>query len=106
VFTRTSFVPEIGRMNEVVGAAFALPVGTVSQPIVTRDAVYVIRVDKRVMADRAAWEKQKDAQRQQIVQALREQAVRDFIEDLRTTAKIDDHRKEIEAANRKAATAA
>jgi peptidyl-prolyl cis-trans isomerase D len=106
VFTRTSFVPEIGRMNEVVGAAFALPVGTVSQPIVTRDAVYVIRVDKRVMADRAAWEKQKDAQRQQIVQALREQAVRDFIEDLRTTAKIDDHRKEIEAANRKAAAAA
>jgi peptidyl-prolyl cis-trans isomerase D len=105
-FTRTSFVPDVGRMNEVVGAAFTLPIGVVSQPIVTRDAVYVIRVDKRVLADRAAWEKQKDTQRQQIVQALREQAVRDFVQDLRTTAKITDNRKQIEAANRKAASAA
>jgi peptidyl-prolyl cis-trans isomerase D len=105
-FTRTSFVPDVGRMNEVVGAAFALPVGAVSQPIVTRDAVYVIRVDKRITADKAAWEKQKDAQRSQIVQAMREQTVRDFLEDLRTSAKIVDHRKEIEAANRKAAAAA
>ncbi|HWZ59158.1 MAG TPA: peptidyl-prolyl cis-trans isomerase [Gemmatimonadaceae bacterium] len=105
-FTRTSFVPDVGRMNEVIGAAFALPVGVVSQPIMTRDAIFVIRVDKRVVADRATWEKQKDAQRQQIVQALRQQAVRDFIDDLKTTAKITDHRKEIEAANRKAAAAA
>jgi peptidyl-prolyl cis-trans isomerase D len=105
-FTRTSFVPDVGRMNEVVGAAFALPVGVVSQPIVTRDAVYVIRVDKRVMSDKAAWEKQKDAQRAQIIQTLREQTVRDFIEDLKTTAKIVDNRRKIEAANRKAAAAA
>jgi peptidyl-prolyl cis-trans isomerase D len=105
-FTRTSFVPDIGRMNEVVGAAFALPVGVVSQPIVTRDAVYVIRVDKRVEADKAAWEKQKATQRSQIVQTLREQTVKDFLADLRTNAKIVDHRKEIEAANRKAAASA
>jgi peptidyl-prolyl cis-trans isomerase D len=105
-FTRTSFVPDIGRMNEVIGAAFSLPVGVVSQPILTRDAVYVIRVDKRIESDKAAWAKQKDQQRQQIVQALREQAVRDFLDDLRTNAKIVDHRKEIEAANRKAAEAA
>jgi peptidyl-prolyl cis-trans isomerase D len=106
VFTRTSFVPEIGRMNEAVGAAFALPVGTVSQPIVTRDAIYVIRVDKRVMADKAAFDKQETTQRPQIVQTLREQAVRDFLQDLRATAKVTDNRKQIEAANRKAATAA
>jgi peptidyl-prolyl cis-trans isomerase D len=105
-FTRTSFVPDIGRMNEVIGAAFALPVGVVSQPIITRDAVYVIRVDKRVEADKAAWEKQKATQRSQIVQTLREQTVKDFLADLRTNAKIVDHRKEIEAANRKAAAAA
>jgi peptidyl-prolyl cis-trans isomerase D len=105
-FTRVSFVPDIGRMNEVVGAAFSLPVGAVSQPIVTRDAVYVIRVDKRVESDKAAWEKQKATQRSQIVQTLREQTVRSFLDDLRTNAKIVDHRKEIEAANRKAAAAA
>jgi peptidyl-prolyl cis-trans isomerase D len=105
-FTRTSFVPDVGRMNEVIGAAFALPVGVVSQPIVTRDAVYVIRVDKRVTADKAAWEKQKDAQRAQIIQTLREQAVRSFLDDLRTNAKIVDHRKDIEAAQRKTAAAA
>ncbi len=34
-FTPTSYVPDIGRMNEVIGAAFALPVGSVSDPIKT-----------------------------------------------------------------------
>jgi peptidyl-prolyl cis-trans isomerase D len=105
-FTRTSFVPDVGRMNEVIGAAFALGAGSISQPITTDDAIYVIRVDRRVTADRAAWEKQKETQRQQTVQGLREAAVRAFLDDLRASAKITDHRREIEAANRRAAAAA
>lgn len=104
-FTRTSIVPDVGRMNEVVGAAFSLPIGVVSQPIQTADAIYVIRVDKRVEASRAAWEAQKQAQRQQVLQTLQQQAVQNFMTDLHDAAKITDNRKEIEAANRRAGSA-
>jgi peptidyl-prolyl cis-trans isomerase D len=102
-FTPTSFVPDLGQMTSVIGAAFALPVGSISAPIVTPKAVYVIRVDKRVPADRAAWEKQKDAQREQLVTTIRDQRVREFLEDLRHSATITDHRALIDAANRRAA---
>ena len=103
-FNRTSFVPGIGRLNEAIGAAFALPVGSVSQPIVTEDAVYVIRVERRVNADRAAWEAQKEMQRAQLTQRLRQQRVQEFVENLRRAAEIEDRRRELNAAARQAQT--
>jgi peptidyl-prolyl cis-trans isomerase D len=104
-FTRTSVVPDVGRMNEVIGAAFTLPVGAVSQPIQTPEAIYVIRVDKRVKADSAVWAAQKPQQRQQVLQALQQQAVQNFMSDLRDAAKIKDNRKAIDAANRRSGAA-
>ena len=100
-FTRVSPVAGIGQLNEVVGAAFGLPVGSVSQPVRTDNGVYVIRVDRRVNADRAAFDAQKKAQREQMVNALREQRVRDYLDGLRKSAKIEDRRKEIELAARR-----
>ena len=100
MFTRAMPVPGLGQLNEVIGAAFGLPVGAVSEPIRTEDAVYVIRVDKRVAADRAAWEKQKQTQREQMMQALRQQRVRDFMIGLRQNAKVEDHRNEIDQRQR------
>lgn len=102
-FTPTGYVPGLGQMTEAIGAAFALPVGAISVPIAAAHAVYVIRVDRRVPADRNAWEKQKDAQRQQLVATLREQRVREYLEDLRQAAKIVDNRAVIEAASRRTA---
>ena len=55
MFTRSSLVTGLGQFTEPVGAAFALPVAAVSQPIKTSDGVYVIRVDKRVLADSAGF---------------------------------------------------
>jgi peptidyl-prolyl cis-trans isomerase D len=99
-FTRGSFVPGMGRLNEAVGAAFALPIGAVSNPIKTSDGVVVLRVDRRVDADRAAWEAQKATQRQQIVNGLRQQRIQSFLQQLRTDAKVDDRRKSLAAAAR------
>jgi parvulin-like peptidyl-prolyl isomerase len=93
----------VGQLNQVVGAAFGLPVGAVSRPIRTSDAVYVIHVDRRVPADRAAWEKQKSDQRQTLLRTLRQQRVREYLEDLRQSARITDNRAAIEAANKRAA---
>ncbi len=104
-FTPTAYVPELGQMNEAVGAAFALPVGAISAPIKTAQAVYVLRVDRRVDADHAAWEKQKDEQRQRLLSTLREQRVREYLDDLRQAASITDHRAAIDAASHRAAAA-
>ena len=102
-FTRVMPVPGLGSLNEAVGAAFSLPVGAVSAPISTDDGVYVLRVDRRVNADRAAFEAQKQAQRTQVMGGLRQQRVRDYLENLRKTADIEDNRKQINAAARSAA---
>jgi len=100
VFTPTSYVPDLGRMNEVIGAAFGLPVGAVSDPIETPTDVVVLRVDRRVPTDSAAWAKQKETQRQNVVRDLRRQRVEEFLADLREVATVADNRKAVEAASR------
>jgi peptidyl-prolyl cis-trans isomerase D len=104
VFTPTGYVPDVGRMNEVVGAAFGLPVGAISSPIETSSDVFVIHVDRRVPTDSAAWVKQKDTQRQNVLRDLRRQRVDEFLTDLHEVARIVDNRKAIEAATQKAST--
>jgi peptidyl-prolyl cis-trans isomerase D len=95
-FTRISPVPGLGRLNEAVGAAFALPVGAVGAPVRTNDGVFVIRVDRRVESSKAEFEKQKAAQRQTVLSSLRQQRVRAFLENLRRTATVDDRRKDVQ----------
>ncbi|MEP7347659.1 MAG: peptidyl-prolyl cis-trans isomerase, partial [Gemmatimonadaceae bacterium] len=99
-FARPGFVPGLGRLNEPIGASFTLPVGQVSAPIVADEGVYVIRVDRRVEADKATWEKQKKEQRKQALNSLREARVRNYLEGIRKTANIKDKRKDLNAAAR------
>ncbi|HEY8165604.1 MAG TPA: peptidyl-prolyl cis-trans isomerase [Gemmatimonadaceae bacterium] len=99
-FTRVGGAEGLGRLNEAIGAAFSLPIDAISAPIRTHDAVFVERVDQRVLSDKSVWEKQKAVQRAQVAGSLREQRVREFLTNLRENAKIVDRRKEIEAANR------
>ncbi|HEX5436320.1 MAG TPA: peptidyl-prolyl cis-trans isomerase, partial [Gemmatimonadaceae bacterium] len=101
-FTRTAPAPGIGQANEAVGAAFGLSTGAVSEPIRTDDGIFVMRVDRRVPADSAAWEKQKKTQRDTLLQQLRQQRVQAFLVSLRQNATIVDKRKEIEQATRSA----
>ena len=66
-FTRAALVPGLGgQFTQAIGAAFGLPVGAVSAPIRDEAQITVLRVDHRVAADSAAWEKQKkEVQRSQ-----------------------------------------
>lgn len=104
MFTRVSLVPGLGRLNEAVGASFGLPVGATSAPVKTEDGVFVTRVDGRVNADRAAWEAQKDQQRQQLLLRLRRQRIQDFVTALRKEANVDDRRHEVQALTRERAS--
>ncbi len=99
-FTRLSFVDGLGYSNEAVGAAFGLPVGQVAM-VRTIDAIFVMRVDYRTEAARDAFEAQKAQQRRQLMGAAREEKVRQWLDNLRREAKIEDRRTEINAALRR-----
>jgi peptidyl-prolyl cis-trans isomerase D len=101
LFSRTSLVPGLGQFTQAVGAAFGLSQGTISQPVPSRDGVYVLRVDRLVSADKGAWQAQKAMQRQQVTNALKQQRVRDYLAGLRESAKIVDSRKDVQAAARR-----
>lgn len=100
-FTRVTGVPELAQAPEAVGAAFMLPLHTVSEPIRSTGEVVVERADNRIPASRAAFEAQKDALRAQSLQQLRQQRVKEFLSNLRAVAKIDDKRKQVEASARR-----
>ena len=100
-FTRVTGVPELAQAPEAVGAAFMLPLHTVSEPIRSTGEVVVERADNRIPASRAAFEAQKDALRAQSLQQLRQQRVKEFLANLRAVAKIDDKRKQVEASTRR-----
>jgi len=100
-FTRVTGVQELAQAPEAVGAAFSLPLHTVSEPIRSTGLVVVERVDNRFPASRAAFDAQKDVLRQQALQTLRRQRVQEFLANIRAVAKIDDKRKQVEASARR-----
>ena len=93
-----------GSLGEAVGAAFALPVNTVSAPIRQSDGVFVMRVDTRKPAQRSVFEAQKSDMRGRRLQQLRQQRLQMFLEDLRKTARLSDNRKDINAQIRRQST--
>jgi peptidyl-prolyl cis-trans isomerase D len=99
-FGRSTFVPGLGRLNGAIGASFALPLGAVSEPIGTEEGVFVLRVDRRVDANRDTFEAQKAVQRANAMRVLQEARLREFMEGLRETAEIRDRRKQLNAAAR------
>jgi peptidyl-prolyl cis-trans isomerase D len=100
-FTRVTGVPELAQAPEAVGAAFTLPLHSVSEPIRSIGEVVVERVDNRIPSSRAAFEAQKESSRAQALQQLRQQRVREFLTNLRAVAKVDDKRKQVEASSRR-----
>ncbi|MGQ0537645.1 MAG: peptidyl-prolyl cis-trans isomerase [Gemmatimonadaceae bacterium] len=100
-FTRGAFAGSLGRINRAIGAAFGLPVGGISAPVATDEAVFVLRVDRRVEASRAEFDSVKSERRERALAALRDQRVRAFFDALRKNADVEDNRAEIAAAARR-----
>jgi peptidyl-prolyl cis-trans isomerase D len=74
----------------------------VSAPIKSPGGVVVLRVDNRLPAKPADFEKQKDVLRRQELQQARQQRVREFLANLRASADIEDNRRDVEASARRA----
>lgn len=80
---------------KLIGTAFGLPVGSVSEPIVTTEGIYVIHVIAHQQADSTEFRKNIDQFRAQEVRAARDQRVRYYLASLRKNADITDRRAEI-----------
>jgi peptidyl-prolyl cis-trans isomerase D len=94
-FSRNDFVPGLGRQNAVIGAAFGLPIGQVSDVISTANNAYVIEVLARTPADSVAWAAQVDEQRGQAVALIQQQRLSEWIAALRASARVVDRRAEV-----------
>src|SRR5437016_2714215 len=99
-FTRVTGVQDLVQAPEAVGAAYTLPLHTVSEPIRGTGMVVVERVDNRIPANRTAFESQKETLRQQALNQLRRQKINEFLTNLKAVAKINDRRKQVEASAR------
>jgi peptidyl-prolyl cis-trans isomerase D len=86
----------------LVGAAFGTPLNGVSPPVVGEQAVYLVQPVSRRLADSAAFAKQLPAEREQTLQVARQARVRLVVNSLRAQAKVDDRRKALAEAQRKA----
>jgi peptidyl-prolyl cis-trans isomerase D len=92
---RGGLVRDFGSLGQAIGATFAQPVGVVGAPVRQQDGLFVIRVDARKPADKAAFEAVKNSLRARRLETLRRQRVQAFLDDLRKSATIKDMRKEI-----------
>ena len=94
-FTRTELVPGLGQYNAAVGTAFGLEVGEVSGAVRSNRNAFLIERTASEAADSIAWLDQVDSQRAQLVAALREQRLVEWIDGLRADADIVDRRDEV-----------
>ncbi|MXW18951.1 MAG: hypothetical protein F4123_13155 [Gemmatimonadetes bacterium] len=94
-FTRTEFVFGLGQYNPAVGTAFGLAIGEVSDAVQANQNAFVIERTGSETADSLAWVTQVDIQRMQLLNALREQRLVEWIDALRAEADIVDRREEV-----------
>ena len=89
-------VASLGREPAFIGAAFGLPVGTVSKPIAGQNAAYVLEVTSRQDPDLAAIPEATRTQiRQSLLQRKQQQVQQAWMEALRDRAEITDFRSRI-----------
>jgi peptidyl-prolyl cis-trans isomerase D len=91
-FTRTDFVPGIGRQNAAIGAAFGLEPGEVSDVVMTPANAYVVELLSRTEADSTAWRAQLAEQRSMAIAGRQQQRLQEWIAALRGAAEIEDRR--------------
>ena len=91
-FTRTDYVPGLGRLNAAVGAAFGLRPGQTSPLIEADGQLFLVHAVDRAEPDRKAWEAQKATQRLQVQQAFAESRWQQYMLALRESAEIVDNR--------------
>ena len=94
-FTRLKPPSAFAREPLVIGAAFGLGVGERSGVIAGESGYFIVESLGRKLADSSAWLAQRDQERTQLLTAVRQARVQQYIDGLRAQAKVIDRRKEI-----------
>ena len=102
-FSRSDFVPGLGRQNAVIGTAFGLEAGELSGVVEANGRAFVMEVVERIPADSTAWEEQKVVQRVMVAGTLGQQRLDQWVASLRERADIVDRRREVFRAQEEAA---
>jgi peptidyl-prolyl cis-trans isomerase D len=79
----------------VVGTAFGLDVGQRSGLLDTKDGIYFMKALEHTKADSAAFAKDLESYRAQMIRAAQQDRVRGYLEALRQQAKVVDDRKKV-----------
>ncbi len=79
----------------VVGAAFGVAKGKISEVVEAKDGLYVLEVLDRTPADSAAFTKELDQFRLRALQQARQERVQNFVAGLRRSAEIVDDRAKL-----------
>jgi peptidyl-prolyl cis-trans isomerase D len=94
-FARTGNVAVLGAATEAIGIAFRLRVGERSGLLEGPDGFFFMEPTRRVRADSAAWDKQKDEERAGVIRAARQVRIQAYLDALRREAKVVDNRATI-----------
>jgi peptidyl-prolyl cis-trans isomerase D len=79
----------------VVGAAFGLKQGERSGVLDTKDGIYVVQVLDHIKADSTKFAKELDEYRARMINAAKQERVRNYLAALRKSAKIVDNREKV-----------
>jgi peptidyl-prolyl cis-trans isomerase D len=79
----------------VVGTAIGLDVGQRSGMLDTKEGIYFVKVLEHTKADSAAFVKDLDKYRAQMINLARQERVRSYLQALRESAKVVDNRKKV-----------
>ena len=90
-FSKSDFVPDIGRSNSFVGTAFRLEPGQLSQVTDSRGA-YLLRLVEKTEVDEEAFQKGRLDLEQQLLQKKKTEALQAFLVKMYETAQIEDNR--------------
>tara|TARA_Y100000588_G_scaffold225334_1_gene239252 strand:- start:3750 stop:5576 length:1827 start_codon:yes stop_codon:yes gene_type:complete len=91
-FSREDFVPTVGKRNAFTGQAFELPVGELSDVLVTQNGAYVLKVLERIEADTTSFETDKQTLEGQLLEQKRTDLAEAWFSDLRDRAVVEDYR--------------
>ena len=94
-FTRTGNVAVLGSASEALGLAFRLRVGEHSGLLQGPAGFFLMEPTRRVRADSAAFEKQKETERSAVIRGARQVRVQAYLDALRREAKVVDNRAQI-----------
>ncbi len=95
LFTRLDFVPGVGQANPVIGTAFGLQTNEIAGPIEAENQLYFIELSEHVEPSRDVYAAAKEDLRARLTAQRRQNAVEEWLRDLRERSDIKDWRREL-----------